>query len=355
MHGVGGGEGGDAVGEAERRQGRRAVGLARDGREAAHRLGEGAEAGPGRVGAGLAEAGHAGDDEPRVGGVQGGRSEVPAFEGAGPEVLDEDVGVGREPQQERRLLRAAEVDGDGALVATQRLPPQADAVLGGAVAAGGSGRRGCSTLITSAPKSPRKRRGDRAGEEGGRSRGRAGLRAGRSCQVPGERKPTFADARGRARRAGASRLKAGLAAAAFDVPVGAFGTEVAAALEHHEPGAAVGSARSRSSSTRRVCAVGSRAARRRAAIRPRSGRRRPRPSGVRAGVGEVDAGDGRVGFGWCGEEPVLCGAGNPWPRGTRRYCASVTSWRRDGRARLALACSVRASCRRGGSGFHSST
>jgi len=48
--------GGVAVGQAERRQGRRAVGRSGDVREAGHRLGQGAEAGALAVGTELPEA-----------------------------------------------------------------------------------------------------------------------------------------------------------------------------------------------------------------------------------------------------------------------------------------------------------
>ncbi len=56
----------DAVGEAERRQGRRPVGRAGHRGEPAHRLGQGAEAGPLRVRPVLAEAGDPHDDQARI-------------------------------------------------------------------------------------------------------------------------------------------------------------------------------------------------------------------------------------------------------------------------------------------------
>ena len=59
-------ERGDLVGERDRREQRRAVGLAVDRREAAHRLGDRREAGLRRVRAVLAEAGDAQHDEARV-------------------------------------------------------------------------------------------------------------------------------------------------------------------------------------------------------------------------------------------------------------------------------------------------
>ena len=106
-------------------------------REAAHRLGQAAEAGPRRVRTDLAEAGDARDHEPRVDRVEASRAEAPALERAGPEVLDQHVGVGGERRQQVGALGLAEVERDRALVAAERLPPQGDAVLGRAVAARG--------------------------------------------------------------------------------------------------------------------------------------------------------------------------------------------------------------------------
>ena len=60
------GERGDLVGQRDRREERRAVGLAVDRREPAHRLGDRRESRLRRVGAVLAEAGDAEHDEPRV-------------------------------------------------------------------------------------------------------------------------------------------------------------------------------------------------------------------------------------------------------------------------------------------------
>ena len=87
---------GDAVGQPERRQRRRAVRLAGLVREAGHRLGERPERPPGGVGPGLAEPGHAQHHQRRVDLVQAVRAQAPLLHHAGAEVLDQDVGVGRQ-------------------------------------------------------------------------------------------------------------------------------------------------------------------------------------------------------------------------------------------------------------------
>ena len=132
---------GHAVGEPERRQRRRPVGLARLVREAAHRLGQRPERAPLRVRAGLAEAGHAQHDEPGVELVQPVGPEPPALHHAGPEVLDQHVGVRDEALEQLAALGPAEVERDGALVARDDLPPQAVAVLAVAVGARGVAAR----------------------------------------------------------------------------------------------------------------------------------------------------------------------------------------------------------------------
>src|SRR2546429_384695 len=71
---------------------------------AADLLGEGPEPGPVAVGAGLAPAGHAHHDQAGIRGAELVVAEVPALERAGPEVLDEDVGVGGELPQDQLSL-----------------------------------------------------------------------------------------------------------------------------------------------------------------------------------------------------------------------------------------------------------
>ena len=56
------------------------------------------------------------------------RPEAPALEGAGPEPLDEHVGVARQPQRELAAARVREVERHAALVAAHERPPEADAL-----------------------------------------------------------------------------------------------------------------------------------------------------------------------------------------------------------------------------------
>ena len=89
---------GNLVGQGHRRQIRRSVGKAGHADVAAHALGDGAKAGSILVRAGLSETGETQDDQTRVhfGRVQVGGAEVPAFQGAGAESLNQDVGLRRE-------------------------------------------------------------------------------------------------------------------------------------------------------------------------------------------------------------------------------------------------------------------
>ena len=98
-------QGGDAVGEPERRQRGRPVGFAGDGGEPAHRLGDGAEPWLPRHRPELPEGSDAGDDEPGVGGMQLGWADAPPLERAGAEVLDQHVRSCRQPQQQVGTLR----------------------------------------------------------------------------------------------------------------------------------------------------------------------------------------------------------------------------------------------------------
>ena len=162
------GERADAVGQAERRQGRRAVGPAGDRGEPAHRLGERAEAGARRVGPDLAEPGDARDDQPRVDLVQPLGRQAPALEGAGPEVLDEHVGArrpgGSSSSAPASVSRARVI---GPLVAAEARPPQGDAVLRRAVGARGIGLAGVLDLDDVGAEVAEDRGGERAGEQGG--------------------------------------------------------------------------------------------------------------------------------------------------------------------------------------------
>src|SRR5690606_2800340 len=85
----------------------------------------------------------------------------------GAEVLDDDVGLLGEREEDLPPAGAAEVGGDRALVAPQRLPPQVYPVLGGAVVAGGVGPVGVLDLDDVGAHVTQVHRGHRAGEEGG--------------------------------------------------------------------------------------------------------------------------------------------------------------------------------------------
>ena len=128
-------EAGDAVGEPERRQRRRPVGLAGLMCEPAHRLGQRPERTALRIRAELAEAGHPQHDESGVELVQPVGAQVPLLHHPRAEVLDQDVGLGDEPLEQLAALRPAQVERDRALVARDHLPPQAMAVLVVAVGA----------------------------------------------------------------------------------------------------------------------------------------------------------------------------------------------------------------------------
>ena len=126
----------DAVGQPEGRKRRRAVGLPGRVREPAHRLSKGAETRSAGVGAGLSEAGEPHDDQAGVPCVQDVGPDPPALEGAR---------AGSSPRRRPRcaasLRKTAapsvglEVEGHGALVAADLLPPQRYTVLAAAVAA----------------------------------------------------------------------------------------------------------------------------------------------------------------------------------------------------------------------------
>ena len=135
QHRRGGSDTADAVGQAERGQRRRTVGLAGGGGEAAHRLGERAEPGARGVGAGLSEAGEPDDDQARVLGHAARRGRSPSAPGC--------RGGSSPPPRRRCAARrrktsapsaGLEVEGDGPLVAADLLPPQRHAVLAPAVA-----------------------------------------------------------------------------------------------------------------------------------------------------------------------------------------------------------------------------
>ncbi len=125
------GERRDFVGECDGRQQRRAVGFAVHGREAAHRLGHRREARACCVGAGLAEARDAQHDEPRIASMEDVGSETEPLEGAGPAVLDEDIGTVAKAQHHVEVRGGLEVEFDTTLVATDQLPHVTVAAFGG--------------------------------------------------------------------------------------------------------------------------------------------------------------------------------------------------------------------------------
>ena len=98
--------------------------------------------------------------------VQHLRADAPALQRAGPEVLDHHVGVGGQGAEDLLPLRGREVQRDGPLVAAEHLPPQADAVALGAVAA----RRVAARVLDLdhvGAEVAEHRGGERPGEEGG--------------------------------------------------------------------------------------------------------------------------------------------------------------------------------------------
>jgi hypothetical protein len=90
--------------------------------EARHRLDQRAKAGFLAVGAGLAEAGNAADDQARVARQQDVRAEADALQRAGPEVLDQGVRIFDQPQQDVLGAVLAQVEPDALLVAAIRFP-----------------------------------------------------------------------------------------------------------------------------------------------------------------------------------------------------------------------------------------
>ena len=164
------GERGDRVGQPERGQRRRAVRLTGAGGEPAHRLGERAEAGPPGVRADLAEPGDPGDHQPRVDRVQLGRPEPPALQRARPEVLDQHVGVGEQPAQDRGAVRVGQVEGD-ARACCGRAPSTTARRRPWPGRARGPGRAGrVLDLDHVGAEVAEERRGERPGEQRGRPR-----------------------------------------------------------------------------------------------------------------------------------------------------------------------------------------
>ena len=103
------GQSGDAVGEIHRRQDRLAVGKAVDGSEARHAFDQRAEAGPLRIGAGLAPTGNAHDDQLRVDGEQCRGSEAHLLHHAGRKLSTRMAAVGTS-RRTRSMARGSRND-----------------------------------------------------------------------------------------------------------------------------------------------------------------------------------------------------------------------------------------------------
>src|SRR5690606_16074146 len=160
------GDAGDAVGQAERRQGGWTVGLAGDVREPAHRLRQRAECRPRGVRSGLAEPGDAGEDDAGVALPHLLVAAPPAFEGSRAEVLHHHVGGLHQPQEQLRAVRVAQVQADGALVARDHLPPQWYAVPTVPVVAHAVAVPGVLDLDHVGAEVPEQLADERSGEDG---------------------------------------------------------------------------------------------------------------------------------------------------------------------------------------------
>jgi len=131
-HRVRGVEGGDAVGQHERGQRGRAVGLAGHVREARHRLAEGAEPGPVGLGPTRAVPGDVQHDDPRVDRGEAVVVEAPAAQCRRPQVHDHDVGGAGEAAQPGAARLLAQVVTYALHVAAHARPPLAAALSLGA-------------------------------------------------------------------------------------------------------------------------------------------------------------------------------------------------------------------------------
>ena len=186
-HALDGDHPGEGVAEGDRGARRRLVGVAVDAAQAAHRLGDRGVPGQRRVGPGLPVAGDAAEDEARVGRGEAVVAQVPALEGAGAEVLDDDVGVRDQLQQHLLAARAAQVEGDAALVAPEDGPHEAVAVVVALApladrvrAAGGLDLDDVGAVVTEDPRGERAR-DDRAHLQHAQARegaGDGGVRVG---------------------------------------------------------------------------------------------------------------------------------------------------------------------------------
>ena len=120
---------GERIADADVHAHRRPVGEARDVAHATHRFADRAEARPVAVRAGLAEAGQTNHDQSRVDGRERVVAEAPFLERAGPEILDDDVGLPGKPARDLLAVRRTQIHGHRLLVARLDVPPQRRAVV----------------------------------------------------------------------------------------------------------------------------------------------------------------------------------------------------------------------------------
>ncbi len=167
-HGVGGRQGGHTVGQHERRQGRWPVGLAGQVGEAAHGLGQGAEAGAVALRSAPAVPAHVEHHQLRMALVHRLVVDPPAGHGARPVVDDQHVAHLEQPVEEVLPVGLTEIEGHAALVAAHALPHQADLALAVAPGAQGVADPGLLDLDDVGAELAHGRGHQRTGGQGGR-------------------------------------------------------------------------------------------------------------------------------------------------------------------------------------------
>src|SRR5699024_5981487 len=111
---------GDRVADGDAHAHGWAVGVTDEFAEARVAFGHGRETGSGGHGTGLAECGDADEDEFRVGLLEDVRAQPPLLQGAGTEVLEQDVRTADEFDHGLAPLFGAQVEFDGLLIAIDR-------------------------------------------------------------------------------------------------------------------------------------------------------------------------------------------------------------------------------------------
>ncbi len=119
---------GAGIGDRQAGAHRPLAGQAGDRHQSAHALDDLVEARPARVGAGLAESGDAGEDQPGVDPAQRFIVDAQPLLDVRAPVLDHHVGLGRKAPEHFKTLRRFQVEGQRALVAVQVLEVAAPAV-----------------------------------------------------------------------------------------------------------------------------------------------------------------------------------------------------------------------------------